>query len=200
MMEPRRAMILPAGDLRYEIRRAGAIVAIEDSSFDGHRIAGKRRFADNANRYQATAELAEDSSIARITLSYSRGPFNRTASYEAAGDFLRGQIGRNAVTAKLGRLREIDADLVIFRALIIARVRARGQVRWTGRVATIDPATLVADSNKQSARCTDSAGLRWIYEARMGDREEIELDAAGRIVARRDDRGVEAILIDAARG
>lgn len=193
-------MILPIGDLRYEIRRGGAIVALEDSSFDGHRIEGERRFVDNANRYQANAELAADSSIARITLSYSRGPFNRTASYEASGDFLRGQIGRNAVTAKLGRLREIDADLVIFRALIIARVRTRGQVRWTGRVAAIDPATLVADSNKQSARCVDSAGLRWIYEARMGDREEIELDAAGRIVFRRDDRGTEAILIDAARG
>lgn len=193
-------MILPAGALRYEIRRGGAIVAVEESTFDGRRIAGERRFTDNANRYAATADLAEDGSIARVTLSYSRGPFNRTASYEAAGDFLRGQIGRNAVTAKLGRLREIDADLVIFRALIIARVRARGQMRWTGRVAAIDPGTLVADSNKQSARCADSSGLRWIYEARMGDREEIELDAAGRIISRRDDRGTETLLIDLARG
>ncbi len=193
-------MILPVGDVHYEIRSGGAIVAVEDSNFDGHRIAGERRFVDSANRYAASAELADDSSIARITLSYSRGPFNRTASYEAAGDFLRGQIGRNAVTAKLGRLREIDAGLVIFRALIIARVRARGQLRWTGRVAAIDPATLVADSNKQSARCIDSAGLRWIYEPRMGDREEIELDAAGRIVSRRDERGTEAILIAPARG
>ena len=193
-------MILPVGALHYEIRRGGVIVAVEDSSFDGRRIAGERRFADNANRYEASAELAQDSSIARMTLSYSRGPFIRTASYEAAGDYLRGQIGRNAVTAKLGRLREIDADLVIFRALIIARVRARGQVRWTGRVAAIDPATLVADSNKQSARRADSIGLRWIYEARMGDREEVELDAAGRIISRRDDRGTETILIDTARG
>ncbi|MHB8382420.1 MAG: hypothetical protein ACYDC3_08810 [Candidatus Binataceae bacterium] len=188
-------MILPAGVLRYEIRRDGAIVAVEDSSFDGRRITGERRFADSANRFEAAAELAQDGSIARMTLSYTRGPFNRTASYEAAGDFLRGQIGRNAVTAKLGRLREIDADLVIFRALIIARVRARGQTRWTGRVAAIDPATLVADSNKQSARCIDSAGLKWIYEPKMGDREEIELDADGRIVRRRDDRGTEAILV-----
>src|ERR1700728_468826 len=126
-------MILPVGDVHYEIRSGGTIVAVEDSNFDGHRIAGERRLADSANRYAASAELTEDSSIARMTLSYARGPFNRTASYEAAGDFLRGQIGRNAVMAKLGRLREIDADLVIFRALIIARVRARGQVRWTGR-------------------------------------------------------------------
>lgn len=188
-------MILPAGNLRYEIRRGGAIVAVEEASFDGHRIKGERRFSDSANRYQASADLAEDGSITRMALGYSRGPFNRTASYEAIGDFLRGQIGRNSVVAKLGRLREIDADLVIFRALIIARVRARGQTRWTGRVAAIDPATLVADSNKQSARCIDSAGLRWIYEPRMGDREEIELDADGRIVRRRDDRGTEAILI-----
>ncbi|HVA77347.1 MAG TPA: hypothetical protein VNF27_05600 [Candidatus Binataceae bacterium] len=193
-------MILPAGDYHYEIRRGAALVAIEEASFDGRRIAGARRFMDSANRYAVIADLAADSSIASVTLSYARGPFNRTAQYEAVGEFLRGQItamaGRNAVTAKLGRFREIDADLVIFRALIIARVRARGQTRWTGRVAAIDPATLVAGSNKQSARCADGAGLRWIYEPRMGDREEIELDAAGRILRRLDDRGVEALLVD----
>ena len=53
-------MILPEGDLRYEIRRGGTIIAIEDSSFDGHRVAGERRFADSTNRYEASAELAED--------------------------------------------------------------------------------------------------------------------------------------------
>ncbi|MGH7780132.1 MAG: hypothetical protein ACREQR_09920 [Candidatus Binataceae bacterium] len=197
-------MILPAGNFHYEIRRGGALLALEDLSFDGHRIAGERRFPDNANRYEVSAELAADSSIASVTLSYTRGPFNRSARYEAVGDLLRGQItamgGRNTVTAKLGRLKEIDADLVIFRALIIARIRARGQTRWTGRVAAIDPATLVADSNKQSVRCADGQGLRWIYEPRMGDREEIEIDAAGTIVRRRDDRGSEAILLEPSRG
>jgi hypothetical protein len=193
-------MILPAGDYHYEIRRGAAIVAIEEASFDGRRIAGARRFIDSANRYEAIAELGDDSSIARLELNYARGPFVRSARYEAIGDFLRGQIsamaGRNVVTAKLGRMREIDADLVIFRALIIARVRARGQTRWTGRVAAIDPATLVAGSYKQSARSAGGSGLQWIYEPRMGDREEIELDAAGRILRRCDARGLEAILIE----
>jgi hypothetical protein len=83
----------------------------------------------------------------------------------------------------------------LFRALIIARVRARGQTRWTGRVASIDPATLVAASHKQSARAADPGLRKWIYEPRMGDSEEIELDAEGRIIRRRDNRGTETILV-----
>ncbi len=192
-------MILPAGDYHYELRRAGALIALEDTNFDGHTIAGQRRFIESTNRYEARAELGDDSNIARIAVSYARGPFVRSARYEAAGDYLRGQIsalgGRNIVTAKLGRFREIDADLAIFRALTIARMRARGQSRWTGRVAAINPATLVADSIKQSARCADAAGLRWIYEPRMGDREEIEIDADGRLISRRDNRQGETILV-----
>jgi len=192
-------MILPAGAYRYEIRRAASLIAFETVNFDGHAIVGERRFTDSANRYEVSAELAEDSSIARVTLSYARGPFTRAARYEVVDDYLRGQItamaSRNVVTAKLGRFREIDADLVIFRALIIARVRARGQTRWTGRVAAINSATLVAASNKQSARSADATGLAWIYEARMGESEEIQLDAEGRIISRRDRMGTEAILI-----
>ncbi|HUY28729.1 MAG TPA: hypothetical protein VMV27_15065 [Candidatus Binataceae bacterium] len=194
-------MILPAGSYRYEIRRGGALVAVETANFDGRAISGARRFAGNSNHYEVSADLADDSSIARVTLSYARGPFTRAARYEAVDDYLRGQItamaSRNVVTAKLGRFREIDADLVIFRALIIARVRARGQTRWTGRVAAIDSATLVAASNKQSARCASETGLEWIYEARMGESEEIQLDAEGRIISRRDRLGTEAILIAA---
>ena len=94
-------------------------------------------------------------------------------------------------------LREIDAaDFVLFRSLIIAHLRERGQMRWTGRVASIDAATLVASSNKQSARAADKSALRWTYEARMGDSEHIEIDSEGRILIRRDNWGNEAISLD----
>jgi hypothetical protein len=193
-------MLIPTGEYRYEIRRRGELVAIEEESFDGERIAGVRRAPDGSNPHEVEAEIAPDGTVRRVTVRYSRGPFARTAVYDAAEDFLRGMVsavaGRNAITAKLGRYREIDADLVLFRALTIAHVRARGQTRWTGRVAAIDPATLVAASHKHTARAADSTGLKWIYEPRMGDSEEIELDALGRIVRRRDDRGIETVLLD----
>jgi len=80
--------------------------------------------------------------------------------------------------------------------MILAHVRARGQVRWTGRVAIIDPNTLVAAALKQNCRQTDAAGLRWAWEARMGDTEEIELDNAGTIVRQRDSWGVEKVLTE----
>jgi hypothetical protein len=193
-------MLIPAGDYHYEIRRRGELVAIEEESFDGARIVGVRRSPDGSNRHEVEAEVGADGAIRRVTVRYSRGPFARTAVYEAAEDFLRGMVsavaGRNAITAKLGRYREIDADLILFRALTIAHVRARGQTRWTGRVAAIDPATLVAAAHKQSARAADATGRKWIYEPRMGDSEEIELDADGRILRRRDDRGTETVLLE----
>ncbi len=192
-------MILPLGDYRYEYRRAGAVIATEQARFDGNRIVGERRMADSSNRYHVDAELSAEGGIIRINLGYERGPFTRAAAYVASGDMLRGQVsamvGRNEVAAKLGRFREIDADLMLMRALIIAHVRARGGLRWTGRVAVIDPATLVPASIKQSARPIDESGRKWIYEARMGDREQIEIDAEGTILRRRDDRGVETILM-----
>jgi hypothetical protein len=192
-------MLIPTGEYRYELRHGGQLVAIEEERFDGTRIAGVRSARDGSNRHEVEAELSPDGTVKRVSVRYARGPFTRNASYEASEDFLRGIVsavaGRNAITAKLGRFREVDADLVLFRALTIAHVRARGQSRWTGRVATIDPATLVAASHKQSARAVDSTLLKWIYEPRMGDSEEIELDAEGRILRRRDDRGTEAVLV-----
>jgi hypothetical protein len=194
-------MLIPTGEYRYEIRRGGQVVAIEEERFDGARIAGVRSTPDGSNRHEVEAELAADGTVHRVSVRYARGPFTRNATYETGEDFLRGMVsavaGRNAITAKLGRFREIDADLVLFRALTIAHVRARGHTRWTGRVAMIDPATLVAASHKQSARAADSSLRKWIYEPRMGDSEEIELDAEGRILRRRDNRGTETILIGA---
>ena len=194
-------MLIPTGEYRYEIRRGGQLVATDEERFDGARISGVRSTRDGSNRHEVEAELAADGTVRRVSVRYARGPFTRNATYETAEDFLRGIVsavaGRNAITAKLGRFREVDADLVLFRALTIAHLRARGHTRWTGRVAMIDPATLVAASHKQSARAADASLLKWIYEPRMGDSEEIELDAEGRILRRRDNRGTETILIRA---
>src|ERR1035437_10966329 len=105
-------------------------------------IHGIRRPASGSNVYEVEAALDDAGLIRRVVVSYSRGPFTRNATYESADNFLRGNVGamggRNNLTTKLGRYGEVDADLVIFRALTIAHIRERGQTRWTGRVAAID--------------------------------------------------------------
>src|SRR5271168_188923 len=187
------------GEFRYEVRRAGELIAVETETLAWGRIHGMRRPASGSNVYEVEAELDETGLVRRIVLSYRRGPFNRNASYEAADSFLRGNIStggsRNDLTTKLGRYGEVDADLVIFRALTIAHVRERGQTRWTGRVAAIDANTLVAATSKQSCRQRGADRHLWIYEPRMGDAEEIELDDAGIVLRRRDSRGVETVLV-----
>ena len=192
-------MILPAETFRYEIRRGGELIAIEEGRFADAKITGVRRPPSGSDRYEVEAELDSNAVVSKIVLRYSRGPFVRNASYEGGEDFLRGNVsalaGRNVVTTKLGRYREVDAELQIFRALTIAHIRARGQTRWTGRVATIDSSTLVASTNKQSCRSAGDGASKWIYEPRMGDSEEIEIDAEGRLLLRRDNRGIEARLV-----
>ena len=193
-------MLIATGAYRYEIRRGGAIQAIEEVRYSEGVISGSRRTIDGANLHEVEAQLDADEAVARVTVRYNRGLFKRNAVYEASGDTLRGSVSavasHNEVVVKLGRFKEIDADLVLFRAMILAHVRARGQVRWTGRVAIIDPNTLVAAALKQNCRQTDAAGLRWAWEARMGDTEEIELDNAGTIVRQRDSWGVEKVLTE----
>jgi hypothetical protein len=199
-------MLLPEGEFRYEIRRAGELVAIEEESLAANKIRGVRHPAIGSigsNVYEVEADLDPDSLIRRIVVRYSRGPFVRNATYESADDFLRGNIGamgsRNNLTTKLGRYREVDADLIIFRALTIAHIRARGQLsrklQWTGRVAAIDPNTLVAATSKQTCRQRPNDPNVWIYEPRMGDSEEITIDDSGCVLRRRDARGLETILI-----
>jgi hypothetical protein len=184
---------------RYEIRRGGEVVALEEETLAENRIVGVRRPPERPDVYEVEADLNPDGTIGRVSVRYSRGPFVRNAIYEAADDFLRGNVsalaGRNVITTKLGRYREIDADLVIFRALTIAHIRARGQTRWTGRVAAIDSSTLVATTNKQSCRRAGDDSHKWIYEPRMGDVEEIEIDDEGIVVERRDNRGTVARLV-----
>ena len=196
-------MLIPDGELSYEIRRGGELLALENESLTAGVIRGARRAPGSSNLYEVEAELDENSLVTRIVVRYHRGPFARTAVYDATGDFMRGTISavasRNNLTAKLGRYREVEAGLAIFRALTIAHIRERGQSRWTGRVVSIDPNTLVAATVKQSCRRRGSDSLAWIYEQRMGDSEEIEIDEDGRVLRGRDNLGVERVLVSPPR-
>jgi hypothetical protein len=192
-------MLIPDGEFRYEIRRAGELIATEEESLAAGKIRGVRHPAIGSNVYEVEAELDPDALVRRVVVRYSRGPFVRNATYESADDFMRGNISamgsRNNLTTKLGRYREVDADLVIFRALTIAHIRARGQSRWTGRIAAIDANTLVAATSKQTCRQRGNDPHVWIYEPRMGDSEEITIDESGCVIRRHDARGIETILI-----
>jgi hypothetical protein len=192
-------MLIADGDFRYEIRRSGELIAVETETLAWGMIRGIRRPASGSNVYEVEAELDDTGLVRRVAVSYSRGPFTRNATYESADNFLRGSVGaggsRNDLTTKLGRYGEVDADLVIFRALTIAHIRERKQTRWTGRVAAIDPNTLVAATSKQSCRQRGNDPHSWIYEPRMGDAEEIEIDDAGLVLLRRDSRGIETVLV-----
>jgi hypothetical protein len=197
--------MLPVGHYLYEIRLDGELVAIEDTHFDPAMIVASRRSADGLSRHTVEVALNADHRVSRVILSYSSSLFTRKASYEAVEDNLRGRIsgvaGLNEVVVGLGRFREIDAaGFLVFRALIIGHVRLRGDERWTGRVAVINPNTLAAASVKQNCARRNHSEHLWIYEPRMGDAEQIELDQAGRILRRRDNRGGTAELQPAARG
>ena len=192
--------MIPAGDYRYEIRRDGETIALEDTHLRADSASAIRRSGDGRTRHELEAAIGPGGVIMRVAIRYTSVLFNRNAVYEAADDNLRGSVsamaGRNEVIVKLGRFREIDAAGFAFaRALIIAHVRARGQPRWTGRVAVIDPATLVAAALKQNCRARDAVGGLWTYEPRMGDAEELELDGDGRLLRRRDSRGSETVLV-----
>lgn len=191
--------MIPAGDYRYEIRRDGETIAIEETHVLENRVIAMRRSADGRIRHELEAVIGSGGVIARVAIRYASTLFNRNAAYEAADENLRGSVsamaGRNEVIVKLGRFREIDpAGFAFARALTIAHVRARGQSRWTGRVAVIDSGTLVASSMKQNCRARDER-LLWAYEPRMGDSEELEIDACGKLVRRRDNRDVESVLV-----
>src|ERR1700734_3423119 len=191
-------MLIADGEFHYDIRRGGELIAVETETLAWGRIHGVRRPAAGANVYEVEADLDDAGLVRRVALSYSRGPFTRHATYESADNFLRGNIStggsRNELTTKLGRYGEVDADLVIFRALTIAHVRERGQTRWTGRGAAIDPNTLVAATSKQSCRQRGADPHLWIYAPRVGDAEDLDLNAAGPARPPGASRGVETVL------
>jgi len=190
---------LARGEYRYETLRGHHTLSIEEDTFAAGVIRGVRRSADGLNRHEVEAHLDQQGLIKSVTVRYSRGPFARNAIYEAADDVIRGHLnaagGRETVVAKLGRMREVDADLMLCKALIISHVRGRGQERWIGRVATVDPNTLMIASYKQTYRRRDESGRLWTFEPRMGDAEEIQIDEAGRIVRRRARDGTETALV-----
>ena len=191
--------LLPLGEYRYETRRHGDLLTAEETVFAGDAIRGVRRSADGVNSLEVAANLDAEGTIQQVKISYSRGFFRRNAAYQTDGETLRGSIsalaGRNEILVKLGRFREINAELVLFRALLIARVRMRGTIRWTGRVTVIDASTLVAAPLKQSCRAEDDTLMRWSYELRMGDTEAIALDKEGRLVERRASDGTVSKLV-----
>jgi hypothetical protein len=191
--------LLPLGEYCYETRRYGDLLTVEETVFAGDAIRGIRRSADGVNSLEVAATLDTEGTIQQVKISYSRGFFRRNAAYQTDDETLRGSIsalaGRNEILVKLGRFREINAELVLFRALLIARVRMRGTMRWTGRVAVIDASTLVAAPLKQSCRAEDDTLLHWSYELRMGDTEAIALDQEGRLVERRASDGTVSKLV-----
>jgi hypothetical protein len=191
-------VIIPEGEYVYEVRERGSVLAVERTEVGGQRVSGVRRSSDVAeNRYDA--ELDAEGLVKSIRLRYVRGPFSRSASYETEGETLRGVItalgGRNTLEVKLGRFREVDGGLIIFKALLIAHIRSRGQSRWTARVAVIDPATLVARSVKQSLYQVEGEPDKWLFEPAIGERETILLDPAGRIVSHSTRTGISTVLV-----
>lgn len=192
--------MIKEGRYRYEILRGGETVSVEEAEFRASEMECFRRSVDGMSRYEVHASLDGQGRIIRLVARYTRGPFSRSATYEAGEEFLRGSVSamgaRTVETAKLGRFREVDAGMIVFRALILSRVRERGQEQWTGRVAVIDPNTLVPASVKQTCQRKDAPGLVWSYEPRMGDSEEICLDETGRILSLTDNRGTVARLAD----
>jgi hypothetical protein len=187
------------GVYRYELRRGDVEIAIEEARIERRAISVRRRDSDGRTLHHAEAILDTSARVSAIELRYSSALFTRDARYRADGESFRGSVsalaGRTEIVIKLGRFGEVEVTgMTVFRALILAHARARGQSRWTGRVAVIDPSSLVAVSLKQSCRLGRSPAS-WIYEARMGESEEIELDASGRIVRRLDGDGGESRLI-----
>ena len=192
--------MLPPGEYRWELARGGEPFALEAASFRDGAIVAARASLDGLTRHEAAARLDDAGNLAEVSLRYQSSLFRRDALYRADGDDLRGSVstvaGRNDIVIKLGRFREIQpVNLKVFQMLILAHVRARGQSRWTGRVAVIDPSSLAAAALKQT--CRQKSATEWIFEARMGDSEEIQLDERGVIVRCRDNWGGTVRLLTA---
>ncbi len=193
-------MIVPEGEYVYEIRDRATVLAVEKIQVGAGAVKGLRYSSEiGQNRYEVDAALDQQGLVQSIRLRYVRGPFSRSATYEAGAQTLHGVVtamgGRNTLEVKLGRFREIDGGLIIFKALLIAHVRSRGQTRWTARVAVIDPATLVAKSIKQSLYQVESEPLKWLFEPEIGERETIVLDATGRILSHTTRTGTSTVLV-----
>ena len=76
-------MLIAPGDYRYEIRRDGAILAVEEERYAPGAITGSRRTIDGANVHEVEALLDADETVKRVSVRYNRGLFKRSAVYEA---------------------------------------------------------------------------------------------------------------------
>jgi hypothetical protein len=192
-------MILPAGAYRLETRERDRLIAVETGTISAAGVAAARQVEGSDNRYEAAAELDESAQITALQLRYVRGPFARSARYELGPELMRGMLkvlaGYQAVEVKLGRFREVDGGLLIFKALLVAHARGRGLRRWTGRVAIIDPATLLAKSIKQTLYQTDEAGLEWVLEPALGEREVLRIDSQGRLLSHATHQGLRTLAV-----
>ncbi len=182
-------MLPPLGKYRFEIYHSDVASALEDATLTDHSLMVERRTTEGFTEHTIAATLDREGRITSIAVNYSSHLFKRDANYRTDNEVFRGSVstvaGRNEIVIKLGRFGEVEvAGVVAFRMLILAHVLERGQPRWTGRVAVIDPSSLTIASLKHTCRVGRTKN-RWIYEARMGDTEEIEIDDAGRILASR---------------
>jgi hypothetical protein len=192
-------ILLPLGTYRYETRRPDAATLIEEATVLADRIRAVTRESAAQAVHRVDAAFDPSGSVHRLEITYTSSLFKRDAVYRADDEVFRATIrslaGQSDLVVKRGRFGEVEvAEMAIFRAWLIARVRARGQMRWTGRVAVIEAHSLVAASIKQSCRA-EADGRRWLHEKRMGEAEELVFDADGRLVTRRDRRGREDRLL-----
>jgi hypothetical protein len=199
MAQQMAAMIIPSGQYRYELRVQGGLTAVEDARLQPGLLTARRESLPSKATYEVEATLDESGFICRMHLSYRRGPFARSAEYRIIDELMQGSIRALSATspaqAQLGRFREIDADLLICKALIVAHVRKREQHRWTGRVALIDSTTLLARQVKHTYAQSSERRLTWLFEPAMGEQETLEFDDHGCLLRTRDRRGFEAKLI-----
>jgi len=197
-------MLPPLGKYRFEIFQSSVLSAVEEATFTRQSLTVLRKATEGYTKHSIVAALDAEGRISTISVNYSSHLFKRDANYRTDGEVFRGSVstvaGRNEIVIKLGRFGEVEvAGVVAFRMLILAHVLERGQPRWTGRVAVIDPSGLAAASLKQTCRIGRTKNL-WTYEARMGDTEEIEIDDAGRILMCRgqDRTGSKLVSFEAA--
>ncbi len=191
-------MIIPSGQYRYELRTQGELAAVEEARLEAGQLTARRESTASKASYEVEAAVDESGFVRQMRLRYRRGPFARSAEYQVVDDLMQGSISALSATSptqvQLGRFREIDADLVICKALIVAHLRQREQRRWTGRVALIDSTTLLARPVKHTYAQADEQRSIWLFEPAMGEQETLEFDAQGRLLRTRDRRSFEATL------
>jgi hypothetical protein len=191
-------MLIPSGRYRYEFRTQGEVLAIEETRLEVGRLTTRRESALSKAVYEVDAALDEAGFMLEVRLRYRRGPFARSAEYRVIDNLMQGSVRAlsaiSPVEVQLGRFREIDADLAICKALIVAHLRRREQHRWTGRVALIDSTTLLARSVKHSYVQADDQRAIWLFEPAMGEQERLEFDVQGCLQRIQDRRGFETTL------